>query len=432
MTPFESLQARDRQFVWHPYAARELSQSPYPVASASGSILTLADGRELIDGMSSWWSAIHGYNHPVLNDAIQQQLGRMAHVMFGGLTHEPAVKLAETLVRLTPSSLQHVFFSDSGSVAVEVAMKMALQYWQAQNQMRRTRFLALRGGYHGDTFAAMSVCDPVTGMHHLFQSTLQQQLFAPKPLSRFGEPCQPNDIAAFARELEQHQHEIAAVILEPIVQGAGGMWFYSEDYLQQVHQLCQTHGILLIADEIATGFGRTGKLFACEHAGISPDILCVGKALTGGYMTLAATLCSDNVAQTISSDGTGALMHGPTFMANPLACSVANASIQLLLSQDWHTNVTVIGETLRQELSQLSLLPGVNEVRVLGAIGVVELDRPVDMAIMQPMFVDHGIWVRPFGKLVYLMPPFTITPAELALLAQQTCNVVREYLAAPR
>ncbi len=353
----------------------------------------------------------------------------MAHVMFGGLTHEPAVTLAETLVRLTPPSLEHVFFSDSGSVAIEVAMKMALQYWHAKGNTQRTRFLALRGGYHGDTFAAMSVCDPVTGMHHLFQSALTPQLFAPRPACRFGQPCTPSDIEPLSEMFTRHRHEIAAVILEPIVQGAGGMWFYSADYLRQVQTLCRESGILLIADEVATGFGRTGTLFACDHAGIAPDILCLGKALTGGYMTLAATLCTREVSTTVCSGVAGALMHGPTFMANPLACSVANASINLLLAQDWQTRVRDIEHQLHS-LTSLLGLPGINDVRVLGAIGVVELEQPVDMQRIQPLFVDHGIWVRPFNKLVYLMPPFTIPPAQLQTLIDQTIQVIKQYLSA--
>lgn len=428
MIPSDALLALDHRHVWHPYAAQDSSLPVYPVASAIGSTLTLTDGRTLIDGMSSWWSAIHGYNHPVLNEAVHRQLGNMAHVMFGGLTHEPAVNLAKTLAALTPKGLEHVFFSDSGSVAVEVAMKMALQYWQARGEARRNRFLALRGGYHGDTFAAMSVCDPVTGMHHLFRGILPDQLFAPRPNCRFGQPCGASDIADFKTLLSHHSHDIAAVILEPIVQGAGGMWFYSADYLKQVRSLCDDHGILLIADEIATGFGRTGKLFACEHAGIAPDILCLGKALTGGYMTLAATLCTQEVSGTVCRGEAGALMHGPTFMANPLACSVASASIGLLLSQDWQTVVATVEQQLHQGLQGLSVVPGVHDVRVLGAIAVIELEQVIDMARMQPLFVEHGIWVRPFGKLVYLMPPFSIPAAELKTLVERTTAVVRHYL----
>lgn len=424
----ELLLALDRRHVWHPYAAADSALPVYAVQSARGCVLQLADGRQLIDGMSSWWSAIHGYQHPVLNAAIEKQLQSMAHVMFGGLTHEPAVQLAKTLVDITPKSLTRVFFSDSGSVAVEVAMKMALQFFQAKNQAKRTRFLALAGGYHGDTFAAMSVCDPVTGMHHMFSGNLQEQFFAPRPACRFDEACSEADIAGCEKILRQHADEIAAVILEPVVQGAGGMWFYSPQYLQCVRALCDQYGVLLIADEIATGFGRTGKLFACEHAQIEPDILCLGKALTGGYMTLAATLCSENVAATVCSGEAGVLMHGPTFMGNPLACSVANASIGLLLSQDWQGNIARIETALRHGLAPARTLCGVADVRVLGAIGVIELERSVDMAIIQPMFVEHGIWLRPFGRLVYTMPPFVISDLELQALTEKILLVLERYL----
>lgn len=422
------LLAQDRQHVWHPYAGVNSPLPVYAVKSASGCLLQLADGRELIDGMSSWWSAIHGYNHPVLNTAIENQLQSMAHVMFGGLTHEPAVQLAKTLVDITPASLQKVFFSDSGSVAVEVAMKMALQYWQAQGQSHRSRFVSLSGGYHGDTFAAMSACDPVTGMHHLFHDVLQQQYFVPRPASRFDETCSEKDLAPLQMLLAESGKNIAAVILEPVVQGAGGMWFYSPQYLQCVRRLCDQHGILLIADEIATGFGRTGKLFACEYAAVSPDILCLGKALTGGYMTLAATLCTDHVANTVCSGEAGVLMHGPTFMANPLACSVANASIGLLMSQDWQENVARIERQLRQGLAPAKALAGVVDVRVLGAIGVIELQHPVAMQKIQPLFVERGIWIRPFGKLVYTMPPFVITDSELQSLTKNIIHVLGDYL----
>ncbi len=424
----QTLLQLDRAHVWHPYASASHVLPLFAVQSAQGSTLTLTDGRQLIDGMSSWWSAIHGYNHPVLNAALQQQLQSMSHVMFGGLTHAPAVQLAKTLVDITPTLLTRVFFSDSGSVAVEVAMKMALQYWQARGEKRRTRFLALAGGYHGDTFAAMSVCDPVTGMHHLFNAVLQPQYFSPRPQARFGDKHCETDIRAFSRLLHEHGSEIAAVILEPVVQGAGGMWFYSADFLRAVRTLCDEAGVLLIADEIATGFGRTGKLFACEHAQIAPDILCIGKALTGGYMTLAATLCTDDVAETVCSGEAGVLMHGPTFMANPLACSVANASIELLLSQDWQSNIARIEQHLLSGLAEVRDWPGVADVRVLGAIGVVELAQPVDMQKIQPMFVEAGIWVRPFGKLVYVMPPFVIADEELKCLTRQLLSVLRDYL----
>jgi adenosylmethionine-8-amino-7-oxononanoate aminotransferase len=424
----DEMLALDRQHVWHPYAAADNSLPVYSVASAHGCTLQLTDGRLLIDGMSSWWSAIHGYNHPALNAAVEKQLQSMAHVMFGGLTHEPAVQLAKTLVDITPAPLKKVFFSDSGSVAVEVAMKMALQCCMAKGDTTRTRFVSLAGGYHGDTFAAMSVCDPLTGMHHLFRDALSKQFFVPRPDCRFGEPCLDSDIAPLVDLLSQHSNDIAAVILEPVVQGAGGMWFYSPEYLQRVRALCDECGVLLIADEIATGFGRSGKLFACEHAGIAPDILCVGKALTGGYVTLAATLCTDAVASAVCQGEAGVLMHGPTFMANPLACSAANASIDLLLSQDWQKKVLHIESQMRAGLAPVRDMRGVADVRVLGAIGVIELENPVDMKKIQPMFVDQGIWLRPFGKLVYTMPPFVIRDDELQQLIKKIINVTGEYL----
>ncbi len=417
----------DRDYIWHPYSAMHSANPVFAVESAHGVRLQLADGREIIDGMSSWWCAIHGYNHPLLNQAIEQQLKSMAHVMFGGLTHESAAKLAATLVDISPDPLQSVFFADSGSVSVEVAMKMAIQYWHARGQSGKQKFLTIRSGYHGDTFGAMSVCDPVTGMHSLFAESLSQQYFAPVPACRFGEPCDDADIAGMQQLLRQHQQELAAVIVEPIVQGAGGMRFYSADYLARVRQLCDEHAVLLISDEIATGFGRSGRLFACEHAAISPDIMTVGKALTGGYMTLAATLTTREVSAAISDNPPGVFMHGPTFMANPLACAVANASIGLLLQSDWQDKVRNIEGWLQQGLASCAELPAVAEVRVLGAIGVVELKEPVDMARIQPMFVEHGVWVRPFGKLVYLMPPFVIEQADLKFLTDAVVAVLTAY-----
>jgi adenosylmethionine-8-amino-7-oxononanoate aminotransferase len=415
---------KDQQFVWHPYSSLSNPIPAYEVVSANGVNLHLADGTELIDGMSSWWCTIHGYNHPVLNEAAKQQIDLVSHVMFGGITHAPAVNLCEKLVEITPAGLDKVFLADSGSVGVEVAIKMAFQYWISQGQSGKNKLLSLRSGYHGDTFAAMSVCDPVTGMHHLFDQVMQKNHFAPAPKTGFDEAWDEQDIADFAQIISDKHNELAAVILEPIVQGAGGMRFYSPHYLRRVRELCDQHNVLLIADEIATGFGRTGKLFACEWAGISPDIMCLGKAITGGYMTLAATLCTDKVSRGICEGEAGCFMHGPTFMGNPLACAVANASIELLLNTDWQENILRIETTLNAELQPFVALQSVAAIRSLGAIGVIEMHEPVNVAEIQKRFVAEGVWVRPFGKLVYVMPPFISTETELKSLMQAVYRVL--------
>jgi adenosylmethionine-8-amino-7-oxononanoate aminotransferase len=414
MTDWDALLAIDRERVWHPYGALPAALPSLPVVSAEGVRLQLADGRELIDGMASWWCAIHGYRHPALDAAVREQLGKMAHVMFGGLTHEPGVLLAERLVELAPEGLERVFFADSGSVAVEVAIKLCLQFQRAAGRPERTRLLTVRGGYHGDTFGAMAVCDPVGGMHSMFTGVLAQHVFAQRPPDGFDGGLD-DAWAEHVRELmATHAHELAGVIVEPVVQGAGGMRFHAPACVALLRELCDEHGLLLVLDEIATGFGRTGALFASEHAGIAPDVMCVGKALTGGYMTLAATLCTCAVADTVSSGEGGGLMHGPTFMANPLACSVALTSLDLLADGGWRARVRTIEQGLRTGLEPARELPGVIDVRVLGAIGVVQLDREVDIAAATAAAVERGVWLRPFRDLIYTMPPYVIGEEDLA------------------
>ncbi len=416
----------DRQHILHPYAPSIPPAEMELVVSASGVYLELEDGRKIIDGMSSWWSVIHGYNVPELNEAAHKQLSKMSHVMFGGLTHEPAINLAKTLLEITDKNLEHIFFSDSGSVSVEVALKMAFQYWNSQGNKQKSKILAFSKGYHGDTLGAMSVCDPITGMHSAFEDVLHKNIFAEAPMCMFGDEFDEKYISDFKTKLKENHEQIAAVILEPIVQGAGGMRIYSPQLLKRVEELCKEYDVLLILDEIATGFGRTGKLFAYEHADVTPDILCVGKALTGGYMSLAATLTSKKVMQGIESGG-NVLMHGPTFMANPLACAVANASLELLLNSPWQTKVKNIETQLNEELRRCEELEIVKEVRVLGAIGVVELHKEVDLAYMTPAFIKSGVWVRPFLNLVYIMPPFVISEEELTHLTSAIYDVIKEF-----
>ena len=415
----------DRLHVWHPYASMKNPPKVYQVESAEGAVLTFADGRKAIDGMSSWWAVAHGYKNPKIDAAIKGQMAKMSHVMFGGLTHEGAVKLAKTLVEMTPAALQKVFFCDSGSVSVEVAMKMALQFWRAKGDAKKTKFATARGGYHGDTWHAMSVCDPVNGMHSLFSGGLPIHYFAARPEIKFDGEWNDADISSMREILAEKHSEIAAVIIEPIVQGAGGMRFYHPQYLRELKKLCEEFCVLLILDEIATGFGRSGKMFACEWAGVSPDIMCLGKALTGGYVSFAATLATDDVADTISENGVGLFMHGPTFMANPLACAAANASMEIVRNENVLQKVAGIERVLREKILPLKDCDSVADARVLGAIGVLEMKENIDVPAIQEKLVNRGVWLRPFGKLLYTMPPYIISPDELLMLTGAIADVVK-------
>jgi len=418
----------DQQHLWHPYASLPPTYPNIVIDHAEGIYIVTNDGTRLIDGMSSWWASVHGYNHPKLNAAMIEQLGRMAHVMFGGLTHQPAIDLGKKLLSIVPDGLDAIFYADSGSIAVEVALKMALQYQIAAGCPNKNQFASTHSGYYGDTWHAMSVCDPVGGMHSLYGTQLPLQHFVPAPPLGFERELAQNERDELTTFFAKHSHQLAGFIIEPVIQGAGGMRFYNPEYLQLLRQLCDKHDVVLIADEIATGFGRSGKLFACEHASISPDIMTIGKALTGGYMTFAATLCTREVAETISQSDYPALMHGPTFMGNPLACAVACASIDLILSYDIEARTVNMQALMDEQLATAAKLKGVKEVRCLGAVAVIELDEAVDMPVFQSLLIDNGIWVRPFGKLVYIMPPYVITDDELVTLCQALLTVVTAYL----
>lgn len=416
--------AFDKKHIWHPYTSMVKPIPAYEVVSAKGVILKLRSGKKLIDGMSSWWCALHGYNSKSLNRAIKMQIRKMSHVMFGGITHKPAVELTKLLVEITPKGLDKVFLCDSGSVAVEVAMKMAIQYWHSLGKNNKNKFITIKNGYHGDTFNAMSVCDPITGMHHIYGDVLPQNIFVPRPKTTFYHKWENSDLVEMEETLQRHKNEVCAVIVEPIVQGAGGMYFYHSEYLKGLRDLCSKYDVLLICDEIATGFGRTGELFACNHSGISPDIITLGKAMTGGYMTGAAVIATDKVATGISKDG-GVFMHGPTFMGNPLMCAVSISSIKKLLKSPWKRMVTNIESHLMKELSDLIFLDSVADIRVLGAIGVIEMKSPVNVPEIQKLFVKEGVWIRPFGKLIYLMPPYIISKKELLKLTNALSKVIR-------
>lgn len=422
----DNLLAYDRRHLWHPYTSIENPLPVYEVVGAEGVRLTLADGRKLIDGMSSWWAVIHGYAHPVLLEALHEQADSLCHVMFGGITHKPSVSLAEKLVEMTPVGLDRVFLCDSGSVAVEVAMKMAMQYWYAKKEPAKKKFLTIKSGYHGDTFHAMSVCDPVTGMHQIYQGALPAYYFAERPQIGYRDIWQEADLESFRQLIESHHEDLCGVILEPIVQGAGGMRFYHPNYLRGVRRLCDHFGVLFIADEIATGFGRSGELFGCDHADVCPDIMCLGKALTGGYMTLAAVMATAEVGRVISMGEPHVFMHGPTFMANPLACRVASASLQLLVDAGWRQAVQRLEHELEEGLAPCRKMGSVADVRVLGAIGVVEMHAPVDMAEIQLRFVEEGVWVRPFGKLIYLMPPYSMSTPDCRALTGAVVKIIGE------